>query len=91
MKRPQPTVDFITYLPLDRKSLAKRFVSELKPDLVFFIKYDLWFHHIQELKKKTNTHVFDRCKLQGRSKLFWGVGIVFQAESFCDGLDFHPK
>lgn len=51
IKRQQPNVDFITYLPIDRKSLAQRFVQILKPELAFFVKYDLWFHHIQALKK----------------------------------------
>jgi 3-deoxy-D-manno-octulosonic-acid transferase len=44
-------VDFITYLPLDRKSQAREFVSLMKPDLAIFVKYDLWYHHIQALKK----------------------------------------
>jgi 3-deoxy-D-manno-octulosonic-acid transferase len=51
-KRPQPHVDYITYLPLDRKSWAAEFVGILRPDVAFFVKYDLWFHHIAALKKK---------------------------------------
>ena len=51
-KRPQAGVDFITYLPLDRKSWAERFVGILQPSQSIFVKYDLWFHHIQALKKR---------------------------------------
>lgn len=50
VKKPQPNVDFITYLPLDRKSLAIKFVEILKPELAFFVKYDLWPQHILALK-----------------------------------------
>ncbi|MDI1324182.1 MAG: glycosyltransferase N-terminal domain-containing protein [Algoriphagus sp.] len=50
IKKTQPNVDFITYLPLDRKSLAVRFVETLNPELVFFVKYDLWPQHILALK-----------------------------------------
>ncbi len=50
-KRTQPHVDYITYLPLDRKSWAAEFVRILRPELAFFVKYDLWFHHIEALKK----------------------------------------
>lgn len=50
INKPQPNVDFITYLPLDRKSLAIRFVEILKPELAFFVKYDLWPQHILALK-----------------------------------------
>lgn len=49
IKKPQPNVDFITYLPLDRKSFAFRFVEILKPELAFFVKYDLWPQHILAL------------------------------------------
>lgn len=50
IKKPQPNVDFVTYLPLDRKSLAFQFVEILKPELAFFVKYDLWPQHILALK-----------------------------------------
>lgn len=49
IKRTQPNVDFITYLPLDRKRLAVRFVEIMKPELAFFVKYDLWPQHILAL------------------------------------------
>ncbi len=51
-KRLQAGVDFITYLPLDRKSWAERFVGILQPSQSIFVKYDLWFHHLQALKKR---------------------------------------
>lgn len=50
-KRPQAGVDYMTYLPLDRKSWAERFVKILQPSRSIFVKYDLWFHHLQALKK----------------------------------------
>ncbi|MCE7054088.1 3-deoxy-D-manno-octulosonic acid transferase [Algoriphagus sp. AGSA1] len=50
IKKPQPQVDFITYLPLDSKGNAVRFVDLLRPKLVFFVKYDLWYHHIHAIK-----------------------------------------
>ena len=52
IKKPQANVDFVTYLPLDRKSWAEKFVSLLNPDYSFFVKYDLWNHHVQALKKR---------------------------------------
>lgn len=50
-RRPQAGVDYITYLPLDRKSWAKHFVEILQPSRSIFVKYDLWYHHLQALKK----------------------------------------
>ncbi|MEP0711084.1 glycosyltransferase N-terminal domain-containing protein [Algoriphagus sp.] len=49
-KKPQPQVDFITYLPLDSKRQADRFVKSLTPSIAFFVKYDLWYHHIRAVK-----------------------------------------
>ncbi|RYY87686.1 MAG: 3-deoxy-D-manno-octulosonic acid transferase [Chitinophagaceae bacterium] len=39
-------VDAVTYLPLDTRANAERFVSILDPELVVFIKYDYWYHHL---------------------------------------------
>jgi 3-deoxy-D-manno-octulosonic-acid transferase len=52
IKKPNPDLDFITYLPLDRKSWMEKFVTLLNPDQVFFVKYDLWFHLVSALKRK---------------------------------------
>lgn len=38
--------DIITYLPLDTKKNAKRFIEITHPDLVIFVKYEFWFHHL---------------------------------------------
>ncbi len=51
-RKPQAGVDWITYLPLDRKSWAERFVAVLNPTRSIFVKYDLWYHHLQALKKR---------------------------------------
>lgn len=51
-KKAQDHVDFITYLPLDGKRMAEKFVEKLNPNLVFFVKYDLWYHHIMAVKNR---------------------------------------
>lgn len=38
--------DFITYLPADTGSNAKQFVELVKPQLVIFVKYEYWYHHL---------------------------------------------
>ena len=52
VKRPNPDLDYITYLPLDRKSWMEKFVTILQPNEVFFVKYDLWAHLIAVLKQR---------------------------------------
>jgi 3-deoxy-D-manno-octulosonic-acid transferase len=38
--------DYITYLPLDTRKNAERFVKLVKPELVIFVKYEFWYHHL---------------------------------------------
>lgn len=41
--------DIITYLPLDTRKNAKRFIQTVKPELVVFVKYEYWYHHLSVL------------------------------------------
>jgi 3-deoxy-D-manno-octulosonic-acid transferase len=43
--------DHVFYLPLDTASAARRFISAIKPNKVIFVRYDLWFYHLNEAKK----------------------------------------
>lgn len=51
VRKNYPVADHVFYLPLDTPSNAKRFVKAIKPSKVIFVKYDLWFHHLNEAKK----------------------------------------
>jgi 3-deoxy-D-manno-octulosonic-acid transferase len=51
IKKKQPNIDFISYLPFDTTDKAAQFVEILKPQMVFFIKYDLWANFIFTIKK----------------------------------------
>lgn len=39
--------DYITYLPLDTRKNAERFINLVKPVLVIFVKYEFWYHHLK--------------------------------------------
>ena len=41
--------DWVFYLPADTKTNARKFLDLVQPDLVFFIKYEYWFHYLEEL------------------------------------------
>ncbi len=51
IRKNYPLVDLVCYLPTDTKRNAERFIQLLQPEKVFFIKYEFWFHFINELKK----------------------------------------
>ncbi|MBS1492902.1 MAG: hypothetical protein JST55_05315 [Bacteroidetes bacterium] len=45
------------YLPFDTKSTVKKFLDEINPSKIFFIRYDLWLNIINEAKKR-NTSLY---------------------------------
>jgi len=46
-------VDQVTYLPIDTKKNARRFLDIIKPDLALFVKYEFWFNYIREMSART--------------------------------------
>jgi 3-deoxy-D-manno-octulosonic-acid transferase len=44
--------DYTYYLPADTKNNARELIKLVNPEVVFFVKYEFWFHYIQELKKQ---------------------------------------
>jgi len=49
VKKSDPVADIITYLPIDTEKNAKKFIQIVKPQKVFFIKYEFWYNYIHEL------------------------------------------
>lgn len=43
--------DYIFYLPADTTNNARRFVAMVKPQIVFFVKYEYWFNYLHQLHK----------------------------------------
>ncbi len=41
--------DYIYYLPLDTPKNAKKFLNLVKPDIIFFIKYEFWYFFLKEI------------------------------------------
>jgi 3-deoxy-D-manno-octulosonic-acid transferase len=43
--------DVVVYLPADTRKNAQRFIREIHPDCVYFIKYEYWYHYFNQLKR----------------------------------------
>ncbi len=82
VKKAQPHIDFITYIPLDRKRWAEKFVALLRPELTFFVKYDLWFHHIQALKAQGKPVFLISASLREDQSFFGPFGAFFRQNLF---------
>ena len=51
--------DYVFYIPLDTPGNAARFLDIVKPDKVFFVKYEFWYNFLTELKKRgIPTYIF---------------------------------
>lgn len=46
MAKNYAAADVVTYLPLDTPKNAARFFSIVHPELVLFVKYEFWYHHL---------------------------------------------
>jgi 3-deoxy-D-manno-octulosonic-acid transferase len=42
--------DYIFYLPPDTKKNAVKFINLINPSKAFFIKYEFWYHYLNQLK-----------------------------------------
>jgi 3-deoxy-D-manno-octulosonic-acid transferase len=48
-----PLADLISYLPFDTRNNAARFLDLVRPDAAVMVRYDIWPHHIWELRRRT--------------------------------------
>ena len=63
-------VDWIFYLPHDTKNNARFIACTVKPIKVIFIKYEFWFHYIQELYQQKIPMYFISCKFRKNQYFF---------------------
>jgi 3-deoxy-D-manno-octulosonic-acid transferase len=52
VRKNNTVADCTLYLPLDTYFQAKKFVQLVKPEMVFFIKYEFWPNYLRQLKKR---------------------------------------
>ncbi len=48
IRKNYPHADIIAYLPIDTKANATRFLDLVKPKKIIFIKYEFWYHYLNE-------------------------------------------
>ena len=52
IRKNYPVADHVTYLPLDTPWNAKKFLRIARPEMVFFIKYEYWYHFLTILHQE---------------------------------------
>ena len=64
--------DVVCYLPFDTEKWVKEFTSNFKTDIFFTVKYDYWYHLLEELKNQG-------AKIYVVSALFYETQVFFKA------------
>ena len=65
--------DVLCYLPFDKKSTISEFVKAVNPEIFFTVKYDFWYHLLDELKKQN-------AKIYVISALFYDKQVYFKPQ-----------
>ena len=60
----------VYYLPLDTPKNAKQFLDHINPSLIFFTKYEYWFHYFNEAEKR-NIPLFVISSIFRENQLFF--------------------
>jgi len=66
--------DLILYLPLDTQSNVKKFVDTVKPDIVFYVKYEFWFNFLSYLQSKNIPTILISAVFRPDQHFFKGYG-----------------
>lgn len=82
--------DVICYLPFDKKSLVREFTAQFRTDLFFTVKYDYWYHLLEELKRQNaRVYVISALFYEGQSFFTsYGKWMVAQLQKNIDWF-FH--
>lgn len=65
--------DILCYLPFDKKSTISEFVKAVNPEIFFTVKYDFWYHLLDELKQ-------NGAKIFVVSALFYDSQVYFKPQ-----------
>ena len=66
--------DHILYLPLDTQSNVRKFVDTVKPNIVFYIKYEFWFNFLSYLQSKNIPTILVSAIFRPDQHFFKGYG-----------------
>lgn len=84
--------DYTCYLPLDTKKNAKKFILFFKPDIAFFIKYEIWINLLKEAKAKGCTLYSISASFRKNHRFFkWYGGTFRKALSLFDHIFVQNK
>lgn len=79
--------DLILYLPKDSKKNALKFLNTLKPDTIFFVKYEFWPHYLLQAQlKNIPTYLISAVFRQNQVFFKWYGGYMRQVLGSFNGI-----
>lgn len=66
--------DIISYLPLDTRKNARKFIEITRPSFAVFVKYEFWFNFLEELNRKDIPFVFASAIFRPEQHFFKSYG-----------------
>ena len=70
-------IDYTYYLPLDTKSNAKKFLDIINPELVIFVRSEIWPNYLNEIKKRNIKSYLVESRFNQSSRYLRGVQSIF--------------
>lgn len=71
--------DYIFYLPFDSPSNANKLVELIKPEMAFWVKYDLWYYYIQALHKNKTPIFLLSASFRDKQTYFKWYGVFLKS------------
>lgn len=72
-----PHADIISYIPFDSQPNVERFLRLIQPDLVVFMRYDIWPNLMWQMKKKKIPSFIVDATMRNDSKRRWAASKSF--------------
>jgi len=82
IRKNTPIAYCVVYLPLDTKQNAKQFLDLVHPELVIFVKYEIWPNYLLELKNRQIKAVLISALFRKNQSFFKGSGKWMQEALF---------
>lgn len=83
IRKNSPLVDAVFYLPLDHPQQANNWLDILQPSAAIFVKYDLWYHYLTQLKKRAIPNILISANFRPQQLFFKFYGGFFREMLYC--------
>lgn len=78
IRKNAPIADVVVYLPIDTPKNAKAFLKLVHPDLIVFVKYEIWINYLKVIKKRGKRAILISALFREHQVFFKWYGSLFK-------------